>query len=148
MNEFEGDVRLVSGDDGADIAVSNGLVEPCADSGTAAFLSLFGGNDGDADGRGRGAWWGNGVSGTAVAERVKSGFLAEISGKSVTGAMISRARKAAEDDLKWMVDEGIADSVSVSVVAEARNRLGVTVDARKGGGTVFLAEFGARTGGD
>ena len=146
MSGFEGDVLLVATDDGADIVVSDGLVEPCASAQTAALVSLFGGNGGARAG-GNDGWWGNCAGAGSAAERVESAFLSEISGGAVSGAMIPRARKAAEDDLKWMVDEGIADSVSVNICAVGRNELKVTIDARKDGGTAFLAEFKARTGG-
>ncbi len=145
--DFEGDVLLVETDDGADIVIENGQIVSSENAQTAVFLSLFGGNDEDADGREKESWWGNEIAGTALAERVQSGFLAEITGKAITSSMLQKSKAAAESDLQWLISEGFADSVEVEVKATDRNMLFVNVKALKNGGQVINQNFNVQTEG-
>ena len=59
----------------------------------------------------------------------------------LTGANLKKAQTAAESDLKWFVDEGIADSVSVSLAAENIKRVRVSVEFTKDGSKIFESAY-------
>ena len=101
-NCFEGDVLLISTLDGADIVVKDGLIKDCRNFDTAAYLSLFGGNENDIDGRAKETWWGNLISGTQRKEWMQSEFGAMVTGYPLTSGNIQKSIAAAERDLEWM----------------------------------------------
>lgn len=133
-----GDVLLVSGGDGGDIVVEDGLVKDCRNFDTAVYLSLFGGNKNDLNGRPKETWWGNLVPGTKRNEWMHSEFGAMVTGLPLTSGNLRNASEAASRDLAWIKSEAGADSVSSSLLAEnsERVRLAVEVmqDKQKAGG--------------
>ena len=149
--DFKGDVYIHSTNDGGEIGIEDGLVLDCNTFSTAVYLSLFGGNKDDDAGRSKETWWGNLVSGTGENERIVSQFQAAICGLPLTSGNLKKAQAAAERDLAWLKDEGIADSVSVTLKAEDVKRVAVTVEVRKDGGKIFESNYyfeweGARNG--
>lgn len=135
-NEFAGDVLLVSTPDGGDIVIEDGLVKDCRDFSTAAYLSLFGGNEGDIDGRDKETWWGNLVPGTKKNERMHGEFGAIIAGLPLTSGNLRRARDAAARDLDWIKSDAGADDVSVSLAAESQARVRLSAEVKKDSATV------------
>lgn len=133
LTEFSGDVLLVSTPDGGDIVLRDGLIAPCRNFDTAAYLSLFGGNRGDADGRPKETWWGNLIPGTERAEWMQSEFGATVEGRPLTAATLRQAAQAAERDLAWTKDEAGADDVSVRLAAESSRRVELAVDITQDG---------------
>ena len=133
-----GDVLLVSGGDGGDIVVEDGLVKDCRNFDTAVYLSLFGGNKDDLNGRPKETWWGNLVPGTKRNEWMHSEFGAMVTGLPLTSGNLRNASEAASRDLDWVKSEAGADSVSSSLLAENSKRVRLTVevmqDKKKAGG--------------
>lgn len=141
LTEFAGDVLLVSTPDGGDIVVRDGLIAPCRNFDTAAYLSLFGGNRDDADGRPRDTWWGNLLPGTERDEWMQSEFGAVVEGRALTAANVRAAAQAAERDLAWIKDKAGADDVDVRLVAESSRRVGLSVDITQDGQAAGGGEY-------
>lgn len=140
-NEFAGDVLLVSTLDGGDIVVEDGLVKDCRNFDTAAYLSLFGGNKGDVDGREKETWWGNLIAGTKRNEWMHSEFGATVVGLPLTSGNLRKARDAAGRDFDWIKSDAGADDVSVSLVAESHARVKLTAEITKDSQSVGGGEY-------
>ena len=135
--EFVGDVFLNGRSGIGDIDIENGLVQDCRDFSTAVYLSLFGGNKGDYTGRDNETWWGNLIPGTQKNEKLVSSFYAVVNGFPLNSASIKKAAKAAEYDLKWLTDEGIADEVDISIYAVSIKKVQLDVRIIKSGKDIF-----------
>ena len=124
----EGDVKLFQTDDDGEITVENGLVEMSGGLETAAYLSLFGGNE-DDDGRANNPanWWAN-------LDEVDP--MREYHGESqnllqalpATTGNLRRIEDAARRDLAWLLDSGVASSVLVSASIPGINKIKLTID--------------------
>jgi phage gp46-like protein len=135
------DVLLRQTDDGGEITVDNGLALMSDGLETAAYLSLFGGNDDDAGDAAseRRQWWGN-LDETERASRYRSEtqyLLA--SGLPAVPANLRRFEQAAGRDLAWLVETGTARSVAVSASIPALNRVHFEVDIVTPTKTLHLA---------
>ena len=110
----EGDVLLCQTVDDGEINVENGLVELSGGLQTAAYLSLFGGNE-DDDGLADNAktWWGN-VPETENSRKYVSETQNLLEALPITSGNLLRVEDAAKRDLAWFIDEGVATSVSVT----------------------------------
>lgn len=124
----EGDVKLFQTDDDGDITVENGLVEMSGGLETAAYLSLFGGNE-DDDGRADNPanWWGN-IDEVDPAREYHSETQNLLQALPATTGNLRRIEDAAGRDLAWFVDSGVASSVSVSASMPGVNRIKLTID--------------------
>ena len=98
---YDGDVRLANTEDGGAIEFRAG--QPVMDAGleTAAYISMF-----TASG-----WWGN-DSGDDTGSS-----LEQILSAPLTTATINAARDEIQRSLAWLVADGVASSVEVSVEA-------------------------------
>ena len=141
VNVFEGDVLYTATPDGGDIKIENGLVKDCRNFDTAAYLSLFSGNENDADGREKDTWWGNLIPGTDRSEWMQSEFGATVAGYPLTSANIQKAEAAAGRDLAWLRTEADADEVNVSLSATSAKSVNLSVevmqDGKKTGGCAY-----------
>lgn len=110
----EGGVLLYQTVDDGEINVENGLVEMSGGLQTAAYLSLFGGNE-DDDGLADNAktWWGN-VTETENSRKYVSETQNLLEALPITSGNLLRVEDAAKRDLAWFIDEGVATSVSVT----------------------------------
>lgn len=124
----EGDVKLFQTDDDGDIAVENGLVEMSGGLETAAYLSLFGGNE-DDDGRAENPanWWAN-LDEVDPTRQYHSETQNLLQSLPATTGNLRRIEDAAGRDLAWFVDSGVASSVSVSAGIPGINRIKLTID--------------------
>jgi phage gp46-like protein len=129
----QGDVLLYQTNDDGDISVTNGLIEMSGGLRTAAYLSLFGGNE-DDDGLANNpkTWWGNTV------ENEKSlKYISEtqnlLESLPITSANLLRVEDAAKRDLAWFKDEGVASNVSVSASILGLNmiKLSINIDQER-----------------
>lgn len=125
------DVRLFQTDDGGEINVDNGIVELGPGLGTAAYLSLFGGNeDDDGSQESPRSWWGNlGEERPERTYRSETQYL--LRSIPATSGNLRRIEDAANRDLAWMLDTGVASEVSASasVIGLNRVRIAVTIQA-------------------
>lgn len=108
MDIYDGDVRLQQTEDGGDISIVAG--QPVMDAGleTAAYISLFTST----------GWWGDTQIGSSL-ESILAGTL--------TTDTLNKAADEARRALAWLVDDGIASSVSVSVVALGVDSVGLSI---------------------
>lgn len=124
----EGDVLLYQTDDDGEIIISGGLVEMSGGLQTAAYLSLFGGNEND-DGLAGNAetWWGN-----ALENEKSLKFISEtqylLEALPITSANLLRVEDAAKRDLAWFKDTGVATVIRVSASILGLNMLKLTID--------------------
>lgn len=124
----EGDVKLFQTDDDGNITVENGLVEMSGGLETAAYLSLFGGNE-DDDGRADNPanWWAN-LDEVDPTRQYHSETQNLLQALPATTGNLRRIEDAAGRDLAWFVDSGVASSVTVSASIPGVNRIKLTID--------------------
>jgi phage gp46-like protein len=93
----------------------------------AAYLSLFGGNEQDpGDSNSTEGWWGNcGEPVPSRTYRSETQFL--LRSLPSTPSSLRRIEQAASRDLQWMLDDGVAKSISVSASIPALNRVLINV---------------------
>lgn len=140
-NEFQGDVLMVSTLDGGDIVLSDGLIQDCRNFDTAVYLSLFGGNKDDVNGKPKETWWGNLVPGTKRNEWMHGEFGAMAAGLPLTGANLRKAGDAAERDLEWIKSDAGADEISVRLSAESAGRVRLDAGVKKDTALIAGGEF-------
>lgn len=128
MVEQQGDVKLFQTDDDGDITVENGLVEMSGGLETAAYISLFGGNE-DDDGRGDNplTWWGN-LDEIDPVRQYRSETQHLLQAIPATTGNLRRIEDAAARDLAWFLAQGIASAVTVAATIPGVNRIKLTVD--------------------
>jgi phage gp46-like protein len=142
LQNFEGDLLLEDTPDGGDIRIEDGLFVNDRSFNTAVYLSLFGGNE-DDNGKVKNmkTWWGNTLGGVSENEKLVSRFQSVISGLPMTAKNIQDTENAAELDLKWVIDEGIADKIVVSGRAVTHNRFSLSVDIQNRGESIYKNTF-------
>lgn len=123
----QGDVRLYQILDDGDIIIENGIAEMNGGLATAAYLSLFGGNE-DDNGRpdNSSTWWGN-----FIEPDLSRRYVSELQHLMQTLPLITgnlrRIEDAALRDLRWFLTEQIASSVEVEAFIPDVNRVDITV---------------------
>jgi phage gp46-like protein len=122
------DPLLRQTNDGGDLEIENGLVLMSEGLETAAYLSLFGGNEedgGDAAGLAD-QWWGNiGEADAALVYRSETQNL--VRALPSVPANLKRIEQAAARDLAWMLTTGVALRVDVAASIPAMNRVRLEV---------------------
>lgn len=122
------DPLLRQTNDGGDLTIENGLVLMSEGLETAAYLSLWGGNEDDAgDDASRAAqWWGNiGEADAAFVYRSETQNL--VRALPAVPSNLKRIEQAAARDLAWLVPAGLALSVDVAASIPAVNRVRLEV---------------------
>lgn len=130
------DVLLRQTNDGGEITIQGGLVLMSEGLETAAYLSLFGGNEDDAAGTDTARqWWGNLLDVEPErAYRSETQFL--VQALPAIPFNLRRIEQAVARDLQWMLDTGTAQSVTVEATIPAVNRVRI--------GLVILTATGQR----
>lgn len=127
MMQDQGDVLLFQTNDDGEIEVENGRATLTGGLETAAYLSLFGGNEPDS---GRAddplTWWGN-LAETQPERQYRSETQYLLRSLPAIPANLRRLEQAAERDLAWMVSVNAAASVSATASIPARNRVRLVV---------------------
>ena len=126
-----GDPWLFNSLDGGEILIENGVVQMSTGLGTAAYLSLFGGNY-DDDGRKQNNlnWWGN-----LDEENPENWYRSEtqylLDSLVPIPANLNKLATAAERDLAWMLSSRVASSVSceTSMPAHRQVKFVIAIDA-------------------
>jgi phage gp46-like protein len=140
--DFEGDLLLHDGNDFGEIDLEDGLFVSDRSFNTAVYISLFGGNkDDNGKVKNNKTWWGNTLEGTAENEKLVSRFQAVIFGLPMTTKNIQDAETAASLDLKWLINEGVADKIIATGKATGRNRFALTIDIQSGGKSIYENTF-------
>lgn len=140
--EFGGDVLLFDTEDGGEISVINGLVIPDGGFRTAVYLSLFGGNKDDGGEVASGyTWWGNRLEGVSENEKLVSRFMSFVRSVPLNSKNLKIAQDKAKEDLKWFLDDDIADSVEVEILDEGNNRIQLNVRIEKSGEIIESGKY-------
>ena len=116
----QGDVLLSQTVDDGEINIENGLVEMSGGLETAAYLSMFGG---DED---LGEWWGN-LEETEPARKYRSETQNLLQSIPATSGNLRRIEQAATRDLAWFLEVKAASSVEVSASIPSINHVSITV---------------------
>lgn len=128
-----GDVKLFQTIDDGDIVVEGGIVEMSGGLETAAYLSLFGGNEDDDGSEGTPfQYWGNSLE-TGKSRKYRSETQNLLLAIPSTSFNLLRIEAAARRDLQWMLDDSVASSVSVSASIPTLNRVTLAIDIRAEG---------------
>lgn len=122
------DVRMLDTADGGEMSVKNGDVEMSNGLFEAVYLSVLGGNEQDS-GRDADAnnWWGN-LGEPVAARRYRSETQYLLRRMPAIPANLARLREAAERDLAWLTESGLATLVSARVTMPALNRVKIEVN--------------------
>ena len=123
----QGDVLLQQTNDDGDITVTGGIVEMTGSFETAAYLSLFGGNEDDGA-----TWWGNALE-VDPAFKYVSKTQTLLQALPAVSANLRRIEDAARIDLQWFLTKGIASSLDVAASIPALNRIQITIDIQADG---------------
>lgn len=124
----QGDVLLFQTDDDGEIESINGVITMSSGLATAAYLSLFGGNDDDDGSQGSTlSWWGN-LDETAPENQYRSETQHLLRALPATSANLRRIEDAASRDLSWFVDVGAAASIEVAASIPGLNRLKLLIN--------------------
>lgn len=119
------DVLLRQSNDGGDVTIRGGLLQLSEGLETAAYLSLFGGNEDDPAGTDSTLqWWGNLLDVEPErAYRSETQYL--VQGLPAIPFNLRRIEQAAARDLQWMLDTGVAKSTTVEATIPAVARVGI-----------------------
>lgn len=123
----QGDILLFQTNDDGEITVTGGVVEMTGDFRTAAYVSLFGGNEDDDGVSDSGkAYWGNYLEVDPAFKYVSKtqNLLQSIPAVS---ANLLRIEDAAKSDLEWFLTKKIASSLTVSATIPELNKLEITI---------------------
>lgn len=111
FDKRQGDLALTNTLDGGEITVLNG--EPVMDQGfgTAVFLSIAGPSD----------WWANEY--LRLSQRLIGQLQNFIRGNTLTSGNLRTAEEFGKQDLQWMIDDGIAQEIDLTIRAISRNKI-------------------------
>lgn len=141
MTEQQGDVLLFQTNDDGEINVSAGVVEMAGGLETAAYLSLFGGNEQDSGRPGDPlTWWGN-VDEGLPERRYRSETQYLLRSIPAIPANLRRLEQAAGRDLSWLVDVGAATDVSAAASMPGLNRVRLVVTIQANGTPTTIEYF-------
>ncbi len=122
-----GDVLLFQTNDGGDINIENGKIKFTVGLETAVYLSLFGGNEDDNGiGNNLAQWWGN--IGEPTLNRYRSQLQNILRSIPLISGNLNRIKDAANNDLSWLIETGIAASISIELFIQNVNTLKITID--------------------
>lgn len=133
------DVLLRQTDDGGEIFAEGGRFAMSDGLETAVYLSLFGGNEQDAGGSDTTQqYWGNVIEPEPTRQyRSETQYL--VRALPAVPANLRRIEQAAERDLQWMLDTGVAQSLAVSARIPELNRIAVDVTVVTRGQQIYLS---------
>lgn len=116
-----------------DIGFANGDLAASHDIKTAVIVSLFTDRRAEDDDRlpdpagSRRGWWGDGLDAVGVGRRLGS-RLWLLSREKQLKEVINRAKEYAQEALVWLVEDGVARSVTVDAQIVQTGLLGLTVE--------------------
>ena len=128
MAEQQGDVLLCQTNDDGEINVVDGVVEMSGGLETAAYLSLFGGNE-DDDGRADSpaTWWAN-LDEVDPVRQYRSETQNLLQALPATTGNLRRIEDAAARDLAWFTQANVASSVTVVASIPGLNKIKLTIN--------------------
>ena len=135
MNYENGDVLLLSTEDGGDLNIEGGLIQMTGGFETAVYLSLFGGNDLD---NGSPAtkpfqFWGNLLDNNLMTSKTQN----TLQGCAATPNNLRVVNEAILFDLNWLKEDKIADDIIINLSLPSKNRLQIEIEVRKNKISIF-----------
>lgn len=136
------ELHLFQTPDGGEVTIANGKLELSQGVEEAVYLSLFGGNEEDS---GREdtehlQWWGN-LTEQDPNRRYRSETNHLLRSLPATTGNLRLLEDAAERDLAWMLETGVATSVEVQLRMPAPKRLDFFIDLEVDGRRVPQIHF-------
>jgi phage gp46-like protein len=129
----EGDVHLFQTADDGDISVANGIVEMTGGLETAAYISIFGGNeDDDGSNESSQTWWAN-LNEVEQQYQFRSETQNILQALPATSGNLIKVTNAVKRDLNWFLTLNIASSVLVAVSMPALNTICIEVNVSANG---------------
>jgi len=123
----QGDVELFQTPDGGEICIIDGVAEMTPGLEVAAYLSLFGGNEGDDGSEGSPLeWWGN-LGETIQSRKLRSRTQTLLEGLPATSGNLQRLKQAVENDLAWILTDKIASSIRVALAIPTVNHISILI---------------------
>jgi phage gp46-like protein len=127
------DVKLFQTNDGGDITVVNGVTGLSSGLDTAAYLSLFGGNE-DDDGRPDSpyTYWGN-IDEINPSRIYRSRTQYLLKSLPSTSNNLRRVEDAALIDLNWFTTDKVASSINVVASMPGLNKIKLIINIEANG---------------
>lgn len=124
----QGDVLLYQGNDDGNITIENGLVSMSGGLETAAYLSLFGGNEQD-DGRDGNplSWWGNLIETDHPERQYRSETQYLLRSIPAVPSNLRRIEDAAARDLAWLITSKVANAFEIEATMPGLNKVRISV---------------------
>lgn len=145
--EFGGDVLLFDTQDGAEITIFNGLISMDKGFNSAVYLSLFGGDKDDTgEVVNNNTWWGNKIQNISENEKLVSRFQAFITSVPLTSKNVKLAEGKVIQDLQWMIDDGIADSIEAEIQVVGRKDINLKIVIAKFGEVIEAGNYSLQWG--
>lgn len=133
MIQQQGDVLLFQTPNDGEINVDGGITEMSGGLETAAYLSLFGGNEEDPGaGDSPFTYWGN-INETDPVRQYRSETPHLLGSIPATSGNLLRIQSAASRDLAWLLSEKIASSVVVLATIPGINRVTISIKIQADG---------------
>jgi phage gp46-like protein len=127
MIKQQGDVLLYQTDDDGEINVADGIVEMSGGLETAAYLSLFGGNEEDNGLENNPlTWWGN-LEEIDPVRQYRSDTQYLLQALPATTVNLLRIQDAAFRDLSWLVKNNIASDLIVEATMPGLNKIKLVI---------------------
>lgn len=126
---FDGDLMLYPTMDGGDVILRGG--QPNMDDGlsTAAYISLFGGD-----------YWGNSIA-PDNSHKLTGNVQKVMDGKFKGPQTLLDLQAAAQTDLQWMLDDGVASSVTAVATLPLPNQALLVVTITQPGSGVQALKY-------
>ena len=125
MTKQQGDIDLFQSINDGEIIVTDGMVQMSGGLGTAAYLSLFGGNDDDS-GKTNLQFWGNVIENTDSKKYISETQYLLNKLPAVSGNLL-RIQNAVKRDLEWFITEKIANGIEVTVSIPGLNKINISI---------------------
>jgi len=123
----QGDVFLFQQQDDGDIAVAEGIIEMRGSLETAAYLSLFGGNQDDSGDEGSSQnWWGNLIE-NEPSKQYRSRTQHILRAGEIDTSQLRAIEEAVRLDLKWFLDDSIVTELTVTVTIPELNTVSIEI---------------------
>jgi phage gp46-like protein len=110
-----------------DIVIDGGLS-------TAVYISLF--TDGYDSDSGEGGYWGDTVGGDP-----RGSLLWTVAREVISPTLPVRIKKICEDALQWLIDDGIASTVAVTVTVSGQFALTISIDIKQADASTLSLEY-------
>lgn len=147
VEEFGSDVLLFDAQDGAEISINNGLITMDKGFNSAVYLSLFGGDKDDTgEVVNNNTWWGNKIQNISENEKLVSRFQAFITSVPLITKNVKLAEHKVKQDLQWMIDDGIADSIEAEIQVVSRKDINLKILIAKFGEVIEAGNYSLQWG--